>query len=130
MPAEHYDVVGRAEGECAEIEDLVVQRTQGKAVLLDVRPAGLEPLDVRGFEGDWLVLEPQAGRARRRSSGSIVVDKQGLSSGDGEACGMDCRRGACATKGAKREDNGNPAVKNPESRMVIGLQGDLCMRSR
>ena len=58
MLAEHHYVVGRADGECAEIENLVVQRAQGKAVLLDVRPAGLEPLDVRGFESDYLLLEP------------------------------------------------------------------------
>jgi hypothetical protein len=28
-------------------------KEQGKAVLLEIRPAGLEPLDVRSFEGDY-----------------------------------------------------------------------------
>ena len=30
--AEHHDVVGRADGECAEIEDLVVQRAYSRRV--------------------------------------------------------------------------------------------------
>ncbi len=36
---------------------------------------------------------------------------------------MNCRRGACATKGVWREGHGNTDARNPGSRMIIGLQG-------
>ena len=52
VTAEHDLVVPRQHGERAEVEDLVVQRAQREAVLHHVRPVGLEPLDVRGFQPD------------------------------------------------------------------------------
>src|SRR5450759_4108601 len=71
VAAEHDLVVPRQHGERAEVEDLVVEGTKREAVLHHVRPAGLEPLDVRGFEAQTLPPirgRPCAGRARRRSS--------------------------------------------------------------
>jgi hypothetical protein len=50
VAAEHDLVIPRQHGEHAEVEDLVVQRTQREAVWHHVPPARLEPLDVRGFE--------------------------------------------------------------------------------
>ena len=50
VAAEHDLVVRGQHGERAEVEDLVVEGTQREAVLHHVRPARLEPLDVRGFE--------------------------------------------------------------------------------
>ena len=72
VAAEHDLVAPRQQGERAEVEDLVVQRAQREAVRLQVRPARLEPLDVRGFEAltfPSLRGRKCAGRARRRSSG-------------------------------------------------------------
>ena len=50
MAAEHDLVVFRQHRERAEVEDLVMEGTKREAVLHHVRPARLEPLDVRGFE--------------------------------------------------------------------------------
>ena len=52
VAAEDDLVVLRQHGEGAQVEDLVVQRAEREAVGHHVRPAGLEPLDVRGFEAD------------------------------------------------------------------------------
>ena len=49
VAAEHDLVVPRQHGERAEVEDLVVEGTKREAVLNHVRPARLEPLDVRGL---------------------------------------------------------------------------------
>jgi hypothetical protein len=71
VAAERDLMVPRERGEHAEIEDLVVQRAQREAHLHHVRPARLEPLDVRGFEAQSLPPirgRKRAGRARRRSS--------------------------------------------------------------
>jgi hypothetical protein len=65
VAAEHDLVVPRQHGERAEVEDLVVEGTKREAVLHHVRPAGLEPLDVRGFQSDGVTAHAQD-RARGR----------------------------------------------------------------
>lgn len=55
MLAKDNSEVIRLNGECSQIENLVVERAQGKPVLFDVRPASLKPFDVRGFETDGLL---------------------------------------------------------------------------
>ncbi len=59
VAAEHDLVVPRQHGERAEVEDLVVEGTKREAVLHHVRPARLEPLDVRGFEADRMPAHAQ-----------------------------------------------------------------------
>lgn len=59
MLAEDDAEVRRLNGECSKVEDLVMKRTQGQSVSLDVGPARLEPLDVRGFETNGLLAETE-----------------------------------------------------------------------
>ena len=67
--AEDHPVLGRIHRERAQVEQFVVQRAQGQAVGLDVRPADVVPLDVRGFQARTQTGRC-AGRSRRRSSGT------------------------------------------------------------
>ena len=60
VAAEHDLVIPRQHGERAEVEDLVVEGTKREAHLHHVRPARLEPLDVRGFQPQ--TLPPIRGR--------------------------------------------------------------------
>ena len=55
--ADDHRVLLRQDGEHAEVEELVMQRAQCESVRLDVGAAGLEPLDMRGFEPDDFASE-------------------------------------------------------------------------
>jgi hypothetical protein len=50
VAAENHAVLARLDGEDAQVEQLVVQSTQGQPVGLDVRPANVMPLDVCRFK--------------------------------------------------------------------------------
>ena len=73
--AEHDLVVPRQHGERAEVEDLVVQRAQREAVRHHVRPARLEPLDVRGFQPDRVAAHAQVVPA---DAAAVFVGEQHL----------------------------------------------------
>ncbi len=46
----HQEPIVRADGEGAQIEQLVMERAECNAIVHEVRSAGLEPLDVRCVE--------------------------------------------------------------------------------
>ena len=75
VAAEHDLVVLRQHGERAQVEDLVVQRAQREAVRHHVRPVGLEPLDVRGFEPDRMAAHAQVVAA---DAAAVLVGEQHL----------------------------------------------------
>ena len=50
VAAENHAALARLDGEDAQVEQLVVQSTQGQPVGLDVRPANVMPLDVCRFK--------------------------------------------------------------------------------
>lgn len=75
VAAEDDLVVLRQHGEGAQVEDLVVQRAEREAVGHHVRPAGLEPLDVRRFEADDVRAQAQVVPAH---AAAVLVGEQHL----------------------------------------------------
>ena len=75
VAAEHYLVAPRQHGERAEVEDLVVEGTKREAVRHHVRPARLEPLDVRSFEADRVAAHAQVVPA---DAAAVFVGEQNL----------------------------------------------------
>lgn len=56
---EDHPVLRRLEGEGTQVEQLVMQRAQGKPVRLDVRSTHVVPLDVGGLEPGADAADPQ-----------------------------------------------------------------------
>ncbi|KVW95571.1 hypothetical protein ABW22_10455 [Thiobacillus denitrificans] len=59
MLAEYNTKIAWVHCKRAQIEYLVMKCTKGQSVVLDIRPARLEPLDMRSFQPDSLLPQAQ-----------------------------------------------------------------------